>query len=367
MKKKRLILFMPTIDIGGVEKNFIIISNFLSKKIRNISVITTSFQKKKKFSNNIKFISLNFINIQNFPRRFKFLLGILILFIELIKNKNSIVFSFQANIYCIFLCKLFNVKVIVRSNSSPTAWSNNIIKKKLYQIAFSLADDVIVNSKEFKSLFKKKFNKNPKVIYNPVNKKEIIRLSKKKINFDFFKPEFINFINVARLEDQKDHLTLLEAFAKLKLKFKVRLLIIGNGKNLNKIEKYIIKNNLSKNIKIILNENNPYPFIKLSDFVILTSIYEGLPNVLLEGICLKKLIISSDCATGPKEILDYGKGGILFKMKNSNDLYKKVSFIINNKKQKIKKINFANKRLNRFDYEYNLNKYLKLIEKTSNQ
>ena len=44
-----------------------------------------------------------------------------------------------------------------------------------------------------------------------------------------------------------------------------------------------------------------------------TSIYEGLPNILLEGISFKKLIISSDCATGPKEILDNGKGGILFK------------------------------------------------------
>ena len=45
MNKKRLIMFMPTIDVGGVEKNFIIISNFLSRKIDNISVVTTSFKK----------------------------------------------------------------------------------------------------------------------------------------------------------------------------------------------------------------------------------------------------------------------------------------------------------------------------------
>ena len=48
--KKKLILFMPTIDIGGVEKNFFLISNYLSTKLENISVITTSFTKKKQFS-----------------------------------------------------------------------------------------------------------------------------------------------------------------------------------------------------------------------------------------------------------------------------------------------------------------------------
>ena len=129
MNKKRLIMFMPTIDVGGVEKNFIIISNFLSRKIDNISVVTTYFKKKKKFSKKIKFIIKKLLNIEMFPRKFKFFIGLLILFFELLKNKNSIVFCFQANIYCIYLCKLLNVKVVVRSNSSPTAWSNIWIKK----------------------------------------------------------------------------------------------------------------------------------------------------------------------------------------------------------------------------------------------
>ena len=48
--KKKLILFMPTIDIGGVEKNFFLISNYLSTKLENVSVITTSFTQKKQFS-----------------------------------------------------------------------------------------------------------------------------------------------------------------------------------------------------------------------------------------------------------------------------------------------------------------------------
>ena len=63
---------MPTIDVGGVEKNFIIISNYLSKKFKNISVITTSENKRHKFSKNIIFISFGYFNIIKFSRRLKF-------------------------------------------------------------------------------------------------------------------------------------------------------------------------------------------------------------------------------------------------------------------------------------------------------
>ena len=59
---------------------------------------------------------------------------------------------------------------------------------------------------------------------------------------------------------------------------------------------------------------NPYPVIKECDLIILSSKYEGLPNVLLESLVLKKFIISSDCRTGPREILDNGKGGFYLKL-----------------------------------------------------
>ena len=59
-----------------------------------------------------------------------------------------------------------------------------------------------------------------------------------------------------------------------------------------------------------------------SDIFILSSIYEGLPNVLLEAMTLKKIIISSNCQTGPREILNNGKYGIMFKTRSAEDLKK---------------------------------------------
>ena len=79
-------------------------------------------------------------------------------------------------------------------------------------------------------------------------------------------------------------------------------------------------------------KKNPYPYLKRSEVLILSSLFEGLPNVLLESLSLKKFVISSDCPTGPKEILDYGKNGLLFKMKDEKDLLKKLFITFKRKK-----------------------------------
>ena len=75
---------------------------------------------------------------------------------------------------------------------------------------------------------------------------------------------------------------------------------MGRGILKNKLEKYSKLNNLQNKVKFINFKKNPYPYIKQADLFILTSKYEGLPNVLLEAITLKKFIISSNCPTGPR-------------------------------------------------------------------
>ena len=122
-------------------------------------------------------------------------------------------------------------------------------------------------------------------------------------------------------------------------------------------------NRLSKIIKILPFQKNPFNYIIKSDLFVLTSKFEGLPNVLLEAISLKKFVISSNCPTGPKEILKNGKYGFLFKVGNANMLSKKIEDFYKNKKKMIKKINKAYRSLNRFDYSYNLSKYFNLINK----
>ena len=166
---------------GGVEKNLFIITNYLSNYFETISIITTSIEFKKKFNKNIKFISPKnkFWNkIKN--RRLKILVCLYLLAKELLFKKNLKVLSFQGNLYCCLLCKTFKAKVILRSNASITGWYKGLFKKILYKKISKMADKIIVNSLEFQKEYKKYFNLKTRFIYNPLNKDEIIKDSKKK-------------------------------------------------------------------------------------------------------------------------------------------------------------------------------------------
>lgn len=362
MKEKEFIVFIPTVDAGGgVEKNFFIITNYLSTRLNKITVITLSKSVKNKLSKKIRVVCPKINFLENLSRRAKFLISLIFLFKEILRKKNSTVLCFQGIIYCTLLCKLTGTKVIIRSNSSPSGWSQNFIKKILYKKIYGLADKIIVNSLNFQKELKNKFNLKSVCIYNPLDKKEIYKNAKKKIKLNFYKKESLNIISVARFSDQKDHDCLIAAIYALKDEFDIKLILLGSGPLKNKIANSIENLNLSKNIKIINFKKNPYPFINKSDLFILSSKYEGLPNVLIEAILLKKFVISSDCPTGPREILDNGKGGDLFDVGDHLMLSKKIKFFQKNRKKLDHKKIYAFKRLKRFDFQKRLNDYLNNI------
>ena len=361
---KKIIIFMPFIGSGGVEKNLFLISNYLSKKFGKIFLITSSKKFITKFNKKVKLITPEKDLPENSNLKFKYFICLYVLLKFILKNKSSLVLSFQANLYCILLCKFFNVKIITRSNASPSGWYNNFIKRFIYKIIVGFANLVIVNSFEFKKEMKKEFGINCTCIYNPLNKKEILTKSKKKIKITFFnKKNYLKIINVGRLVEQKNQITLLRSINYLKkYNLNLKVLIIGKGVEKERLQNFIKVNNLKSTVKIINFQSNPYPFINKSDLFILTSKYEGLPNVLLEAAVLKKFIISSNCPTGPKEILSNGKGGFLFEVGNYKDLSNQILKFAKRKKNLKSKINYTYKNLRNFDFNKNLNKYYVVIK-----
>ena len=138
--------------------------------------------------------------------------------------------------------------------------------------------------------------------------------------------------------------------------------ILGRGVHKDKFDKFIKINNLNKRIKLIDYKENPFPYLKQADVFVLTSKFEGLPNVLLEALVLEKFIISSNCPTGPKEILLNGKGGLLFKTGDYKDLSRKLKFYKKNKNKCSKMLKLSIRHLDRFDYKKNLENYYKIIK-----
>ena len=360
--KKKILLFMPSIEGGGAEKNFFIISNYLINKFEHISLITVSKKFQYKFNKKIKIISpkLSFWGNLKY-RNLKYFICFTLLIKECFKDKSFIILSFQANLYATLISKILGIKIIIRSNASITGWSQNIIKKKISL----LANRIIVNSFELKKQYFKFFGIKPEVIYNPLNTREIKKKSKAELNFKFFRSKVFKFISVGRLVDQKDHITLLKAFKLIKKKtnFDFRLLILGSGINEKTIRDFINDNKLEKKILLKKFVNNPYPYINKSNCVILSSVFEGLPNILLESQVLKKHIISSSCPTGPKEILLNGKGGLLFKPKNEKELFLNLIKMIKHHVSLKKQIRLNSNKIKRFDFYSNLKKYENLINK----
>ena len=188
MIKKDILLFAPELGGGGVEKNLFLIANYFSGKFQKVSIISASPEYKNKFKKNIEFItpvSKFWIGIKN--RRLKIIISLFLLIKCYFDNPKFTVLSFKGNLYCCIVCKILGIKVILRSNASITGWSKGFFRHFFYKNISKMADKIIVNSLEFKYQYKKKFNIKTHCIYNPLNKNEIIKNSKKKFFFLFLK------------------------------------------------------------------------------------------------------------------------------------------------------------------------------------
>ena len=169
IQKKGIIMFMPVIGIGGVEKNLFQITNYLATKIKNVKVCTTTKNISRKFDKNTKIISDKFKNLEKINIRLRYLICLFTLYNFLKKNNDYIVLAFQANIYCVLVCKLLNIDIIVRSNTSPAGWRHNSIKEFIYKKIIKNTNVFLVNSIEFQKQIQKKYNINVKCILNPLN------------------------------------------------------------------------------------------------------------------------------------------------------------------------------------------------------
>ena len=237
--KKKLIIFIPDPAVGGVSKNFFIISNYLAKRLENISIITINQNIRKRLDRKINIISASNNSFIKSGIYTKYIVCIFLLIKTLLIDRNHTILTFQGNWYAIIIAKFFGVNILTRSNTAPDGWSKNKIKNFLYKFILNLSDEIIVNSDEFNRKIKNKFNLKSKTIYNPLNKEEILKLSKKKINFKYFQTKkFIKIINYGRFADQKNQILLLKSIASLKEKIKVRVLLAGDGPEKENIQNY---------------------------------------------------------------------------------------------------------------------------------
>ncbi|MDA9598904.1 glycosyltransferase, partial [Candidatus Pelagibacter sp.] len=239
----------------------------------------------------------------------------------------------------------------------------NVIKI-LMKMTYKNATKIIGNTKKLSNDLSVFVNSKVNTIYSPTNSKEINRLSK------IYKPRDINkdnkkirLLSVSRFTKRKDLITILKAFRIINKKYNnIELILIGYGPELKNLKNYIQEKKIHKKVFILPFKKNPYPYFLISDIYIMPSLYEGCPNSIIESLVLNLPVISSNCNSGPDEILLNGKGGFIFKKKNFLELVDRVDLYMKNKLIFKKKLNLAKKKVFRFEEKKIISEYLNLFK-----
>jgi glycosyltransferase involved in cell wall biosynthesis len=169
-------------------------------------------------------------------------------------------------------------------------------------------------------------------IYNPLLTQKIRGKSLDSINHPWFQKEGSPpiILGVGRLVPQKDFATLIKAFSGVRQSRPAHLVIIGEGRQRSALTTLAQNLGIEKDVWMPGFFDNPYAFMSRASMLVLSSTYEGLPNVLIEALACGCPIVSTDCPSGPSEILDKGKYGTLVPMRDNEALAQAIHHTLDN-------------------------------------
>jgi glycosyltransferase involved in cell wall biosynthesis len=168
-------------------------------------------------------------------------------------------------------------------------------------------------------------------IYNPVVSKELIRQSKKEVEHQWFKEkEFPIILGVGRMVPQKNFSLLIRAFARVNKDRLCKLVILGDGKERHHLQQLVHAYDLSNHVDFPGFVDNPYAYMARADIFVLSSDVEPLGNVLIEALACGCPVVSTDCPSGPAEILQHGQYGPLVPVNDEKALAEAILSVLNN-------------------------------------
>ena len=200
---------------------------------------------------------------------------------------------------------------------------------------------------------------NMQVIYNPVVSPEIHTLAAVNPEHPWFAEtrQFPVILAVGRMTEAKNFPLLIEAFSRIQADSQARLLILGEGTDRISLEKLIAVHQMQFCIQMPGFDANPYKYMKRADLFVLSSRWEGLPNVLIQALTLGCPVVSTDCPSGPREILDNGRLGILVESDNAGQLAEAMKQALLSGRNSVCQPDD----LERFSVAYVMNQYCELV------
>lgn len=349
--KKKLLIHNGNISIGGQEKMLMEFLNILdSKKYEILLLIEENNGKRNDYIDRIpKWVDYKFLTTEEFMNKIEkyqssknFLEKLYYSHLLKLKKKISLkelkkYLNFSDIIIDYDMGLLRNLHKINLQNKKIIGWSHagsgELLRKKQKRENVNKYDCIVTINETMKNGYLKNYNNKEVIkISNFLDFDLIEKKAEEKLEKDYGK----YIISVGSLTENKNHKLLINAFKILKDKYKVseKLLIAGEGRERENLEKQIRELNLENDVLLLGQKENPYKYIKNSELYVISSKDESFSLTLVEAMFLKKLVISVK-SNGPIEILKNNKYGVLVE-NNANEMAEKINYYLENKNERKK-------------------------------
>ena len=333
--KKRIAFFLPDLRIGGAEKVFVQLANCFCENGYSVDLLLSQ-KVGSLFSTVSDKVDVISFSQRERSRLLLLLISIYKLFQYVRRDRPDVVFSTitGANLVAVVVKLLLpnqNTKFVLREASS--FHNSGALYRWLSGVLYSRSDCVIAGSKGVLDDLVQRYKVDQKkafLVRNPINTIGIKSLACEKTVHPWLENNAIPLIvSVGRLTPAKDLFTLVCAFGMVRRKVEARLIVIGDGECRSELEREVKELGLEQDIDFLGIRENPYPYMRHADLFVLSSRWEGFPNVILEALTLGCRIVSTECHAGPKEILTGIDGCMLVPVADAEQMAESVVVNLN--------------------------------------
>lgn len=372
----RIVILINSLSGGGAERVVSVLLNELCRE-NECYLILLENDVDYKLDERVKIISLNEnANLSGLMKliRLPLLAFRLSKIIKKYEFAQIVSFLYRANYINILSSIFVRHKTIISERIAPSAMhasgsTGAKINKFLIKILYGKADLVISVSQAIRLDLIKNFHTSTKqvVVYNPYDLEKIYLQSNKNIGININQK---SIITAGTLCDRKNQQLILRAFANINDK-EYTLYLLGKGKNESKLRKLSVELGIENKVFFLGFDSNPYKYLSKCSIFIFGSNAEGFPNALVEAMACGCAVISTDCLSGPREILspdsdinfslkddiELGEFGILTPVGSQENLTKALNLLINDGNLRALYAQKAKRRANDFNVKKIIGEY----------